>query len=149
VAERLRLPDREVLVAAAYLHDIGYAPALALNDFHPLDSGLHLRGLGQDRLARLVAHHGSATEEALLRDVSDALGEFRREDSDVARLLDYCDLTVGPNGEDMTPEQRLADVELRYGPDHVVTRALRLAWPRLSEEFGRVNATLAPADQPR
>jgi HD superfamily phosphodiesterase len=95
VAQRIRPPDRDVLVAAAYLHDIGYAPALALTEFHPLDGGRHVRDLGQDRLANLVVHHGSAAEEAFLRDLSEALSEFARENSDLDLLLDYCDLTVG------------------------------------------------------
>ncbi|MDA8044256.1 MAG: HD domain-containing protein [Actinomycetota bacterium] len=148
LATRLAVPDGDVLVAAAYLHDIGYAPVLAIEGFHPLDGGVYLRNVGQDRLATLVAHHGGAAEEALVRDLSDALRQFRREDSDIARILDYCDLTVGPNGEDMTPQERLADVESRYGPDHVVTRSLRSAWPRLEEELTAVGRMLSASAQP-
>ena len=47
----------ELLVAAAYLHDIGYAPELRDTMFHPLDAARFLRGGGRERLARLVAHH--------------------------------------------------------------------------------------------
>ena len=32
-----------VLVAAAWLHDIGYSPALAVTGFHPLDGARFLR----------------------------------------------------------------------------------------------------------
>ena len=148
IADRLGLADRDVLVASAYLHDIGYAPVLALSSFHPLDGGRHLQELGEERLAVLVANHGGAAEEALLRDLAGAMAEFRREDSDVARVLDYCDLTVGPAGEAMTSEERLADVEARYGADHAVAKGLRLAWPRLMEEVAWVEAHLA-ATQPR
>ncbi|HLH45888.1 MAG TPA: HD domain-containing protein [Acidimicrobiales bacterium] len=148
VADRLGLAERDVLVAAAYLHDIGYAPVLAVAAFHPLDGGRHLRELGEERLAVLVANHGGAAEEALLRELAAELAQFQREDSDVARVLDYCDLSVGPSGQAMTPEERLADVEARYGADHVVTRGLYLAWPRLMEEVAWVEARLA-ADQPR
>ena len=42
--------DRELLVAAAYLHDIGYAPELAATGFHPLDGARHLRSLGDEDL---------------------------------------------------------------------------------------------------
>jgi hypothetical protein len=149
LATRLAVPEGDVLVAAAYLHDIGYAPVLAIEGFHPLDGGVHLRNVGRDRLATLVAHHGGATEEALLWDLADALNQFRREDSGVARILDYCDLTVGPSGEDMTPQERLADVEGRYGPDHVVTRSLRSAWPRLEEEVAAVGRMLSASAQPK
>ncbi len=34
--------DRPVLVAAAWLHDIGYAPILRRSGFHPLDGAWHL-----------------------------------------------------------------------------------------------------------
>ena len=33
----------DVVAAAAWLHDIGYAPALHGCDFHPLDGALYLR----------------------------------------------------------------------------------------------------------
>ena len=43
--------DHELLVAAAYVHDIGYAPELAATRFHPLDGAKHLRSLGEEDLA--------------------------------------------------------------------------------------------------
>ena len=53
--------DRSVLIAAAWLHDIGYAPALRRTWFHPIDGGLHLLRHGWDpRIAALVAHHSGA-----------------------------------------------------------------------------------------
>jgi len=57
VASVLALPDDELLVAAAWLHDIGYAPALAVTGFHPLDGAVYLDRLGHRRLACLVANH--------------------------------------------------------------------------------------------
>lgn len=36
--------DRKVLVAAAWLHDIGYAPAVSRTGFHPLDGALRRKG---------------------------------------------------------------------------------------------------------
>ena len=56
--------DRGVLVAAAYLHDIGYAAELVVHGFHPLDGALWLRAQSQERLAGLVAHHTGAIFEA-------------------------------------------------------------------------------------
>ena len=58
------MPAILLLVAAAWLHDIGYAPTLAATVFHPLDGARHLRALGHERLARLVAYHSSARWEA-------------------------------------------------------------------------------------
>ncbi|GAA4968844.1 HD domain-containing protein [Kineococcus glutinatus] len=55
-AARLRL-DPDVVAAAAWLHDVGYAPPLVDTGFHPLDRGTDARsgddglkdhGLGRD-----------------------------------------------------------------------------------------------------
>jgi HD superfamily phosphodiesterase len=51
----LSAEDGDVLVAAAFLHDVGYAPSLNRLGFHPGDGARFLRGHGQDRLAYLVA----------------------------------------------------------------------------------------------
>jgi HD superfamily phosphodiesterase len=59
--------EHQVLVAAAYLHDVGYAPSLANSGFHPLDGARWLTGLGHDRLAGLVANHSGSKHEAALR----------------------------------------------------------------------------------
>ncbi len=37
VGEAFNEDDRCCLIAAAYLHDIGYAPALKQTGFHPID----------------------------------------------------------------------------------------------------------------
>jgi hypothetical protein len=125
--------DADILVAAAYLHDIGYAPELAVTGFHPLDGARHLRTLGHERLAGLVAHHTRARHEARLRGLEEALADFEDEDSLVSAALAYGDLITGPSGERMTPERRLIDVETRYGSGSPVTRGLRAAWPELME----------------
>jgi len=140
--------DREVLVAAAYLHDIGYAPEVAVTGFHPLDGARHLRALGHCRLAGLVAHHTGARHEARLRGLQEELTEFEDEASLVTVALAYCDLTTGPSGEWMTPEQRLLDVEVRYGEDSPVTRGLRTGWPELMNTVGQVEALSGQTRQP-
>jgi hypothetical protein len=115
--------EAEALIAAAYLHDIGYAPQLAVSDFHPLDGGRYLRALGHERLACLVAHHSGARNEALLRRLGPYL-EFDREVSLVASALTYCDMTTGPDGEPMTVRHRIDEIVQRYGPDHVTARGI-------------------------
>jgi len=48
----------QLLVAAAWLHDIGYAPRLRDSGFHPLDGARHLRAIGwPPAICNLVAHH--------------------------------------------------------------------------------------------
>ena len=100
VAGVLTPEDADVLVAAAYLHDIGYAPALAMEGFHPLDGARWLADQGYERLAGLVAHHSGAKYEAALRGLAAELAAYREENSLVAAALAYCDLTTGPAGGD-------------------------------------------------
>ncbi len=144
----LAAEDADVLVAAAYLHDIGYAPELAITGFHPLDGARHLRVLGHERLAGLVAHHTQGRHEARLRGLQEALAEFDDEDSLVSGALAYCDLTTGPSGERMTPVQRLLDVEARYGEDSPVTNGLRAAWPDLMHSIDQVAELRTQAAEP-
>src|ERR1700722_19588765 len=58
--------DTGTVTAAAWLHDIGYAPDLHDTGFHPLDGARYLRrtGLVSDVVCRLVAHHSCAAIEA-------------------------------------------------------------------------------------
>jgi HD domain len=133
VADRLDLRDG-TLVAAAWLHDIGYGPDLVETGFHPLDGGRYLRrsGVG-DRLARLVAHHSCAVYEARVRGFErELLAEFDREESPTSDALVYCDMTTGPAGEVVGFLERMDEIEQRYGPGHEVTEALQLSRPDLT-----------------
>jgi hypothetical protein len=58
--------DAELLEAAAWLHDIGYAPGLAITGLHQLDGARYLRDAqhADAMLCRLVAHHSCAIIEA-------------------------------------------------------------------------------------
>jgi hypothetical protein len=117
------------LVAAAWLHDIGYSPELVDTGFHPLDGARYLRRSGfDDRVARLVAHHSAAVFEAQERGLLEQLlGEFEPDESPVADLLWLCDMTVGPLGQDLRVEGRLTEISSRYGPVHLVTRSMARA----------------------
>ncbi|MDF1597267.1 MAG: HD domain-containing protein [Acidimicrobiia bacterium] len=144
LARSLTPEDADVLVAAAYLHDVGYAPKLAISGFHPLDGGRYLRALGHGRLAGLVAYHTGAQHEAKLHGLQQELARFDDEQSLVAAALTYCDLTNGPDGERLTPEQRIIDVEARYGSGSPVTTGLRAAWPQLLDAVCRVEELRRP-----
>jgi HD domain len=119
--------DGALLVAAAWLHDIGYAPELAETGFHPLDGGRHLAKLGAPRLAGLVAHHSGAAIEANLRGLAEEMAEFPDEGSAVRDALWACDMTTSPVGEPVQFEERLAEITRRYGPEHTVPRAISAA----------------------
>jgi hypothetical protein len=141
--------DGEVLMAAAWLHDVGYAPALVVSGFHPLDGARWLLGRGEGRVAGLVAHHTAASAEAELRGLDVELGEFRDEASLVSAALAYCDRTTGPQGQRMDPAERLAEVVQRHGEDSLIVVGLRASWPSLVAAVARVEVELVKADQPR
>ena len=82
VAASFSPEDGDVLVAAAFLHDVGYAPSLNRLGFHPVDGARFLRGLGRERLACLVAHHSGARFEAEERGQVDELAAIRRWEAD-------------------------------------------------------------------
>jgi hypothetical protein len=85
--------ERDLLVATAWLHDIGYAPELRQTGFHPLDGARHLESVGAPaRLVQLVAHHSGAIYEA-------ELAVYEREDSPVLDALIFADMTTGPAGQ--------------------------------------------------
>jgi hypothetical protein len=132
--------ERDLLVAAGYVHDLGYAPQLANNRFHPLDGAQFLRDAGHERLACLVAHHTGAKFEAELRGLTSDLAAFAEERSDPAAALAYADLTVGPAGQPMTPAERRADIIARYGTSGLVPQAIELAWPDLMQAVSEVQA---------
>lgn len=152
IGHALAAADRDLLVAAAYAHDIGYAPSLAILGFHPLDGARYVARAGYGRLAGVVAHHSGAKYEATLRGLEHELAEFADEQSDVTAALAYCDLTTGPDGQRMTPNERLAEIEDRHGPHSVVVRGLRLGWPELLGAAAVIEERLATSGvalQPR
>jgi hypothetical protein len=137
--------DADALVAAAWLHDVGYVDALAASGFHPLDGARWLRSQRFDeRATRLVAHHSGALVEARLRGLEGVLvSEFSPEESPESDALWYCDLTTGPDGQDFDVLERLAEIRSRYGPKHLVTRFVDLAEDRLVASVRRTERRLA------
>jgi putative nucleotidyltransferase with HDIG domain len=137
--------DGAVLVAAAWLHDIGYTPEAVDTGLHALDGARFLRSHGVDeRVCALVAHHSAAMVEAELRGLADQLAaEFDREVSPVADALWFCDMTTGPDGQWVSVEERFTEIRARYGPGHVVTEFITRAAPVLSEAARRTQQRMA------
>jgi hypothetical protein len=119
--------EAALLQAAATLHDVGYAPAIAHTGFHPLDGAVHLQALGlPDRLVGLVAHHSEAELLGPQYGVHDLSRRFHRERSLLADALVYADMHSAPDGQPIRAEHRLADIARRK-PDPVEqVRAQRL-----------------------
>ena len=125
---------RRMLLSAAWLHDVGYG----LGDvFHPIAGARALRAAGQERLARIVAHHSGAAMEAALRDLSPIAREFPPpvgSDGLILTLLDASDVTSGPRGERVDPYRRLRDLVARRGADSPAVRVLVSTVDRLSQD---------------
>jgi hypothetical protein len=147
VAKQLSLPDD--LVAAAWLHDIGYAPGLVETGFHPLDGARYLRRMEIDaQVVSLVAYHSCAQIEADVRGLGAELAlEFSPADPLLSDALLYCDMTTGPDGDHVRPADRLVEIRGRYGPDHEVTQFVERAASEILTTAGRVEEMLAV--QPR
>jgi putative nucleotidyltransferase with HDIG domain len=137
LAEVLSAEDADLLVAAALLHDVGYAPSLNRLGFHAVDGARFLRAQGQERLARLVAHHSGARFEAEERGLVEELAAFPVEDGPVMDALTFADMTTGPAGQPMTLAQRIEEVQRRYPSDDPVHRAIIRARPLLQAAIDR------------
>ncbi|WP_369794604.1 HD domain-containing protein [Kutzneria sp. 744] len=125
VALALEPVDRPVLIAAAWLHDIGYAGAVRASGLHQLDGARYLAGLGvAGRVCGLVAHHSGAASVAALVGLGPQLAEFPDERGPVRDALWYCDLTTSPDGLPVSLRTRIVELCARRGPDDLVVRAL-------------------------
>jgi putative nucleotidyltransferase with HDIG domain len=141
--------DGDVLGAAALLHDIGYSPALVDTGFHPVDGARFLRHevAADERVVSLVAYHSCAFLEAEVRVLVSELAEFAPGCALMSDALIYCDMTTSPDGIEVTPAERIAEIIDRYEPDGPVGRFIRVARPSLcaaSERIGRVLAQARP-----
>lgn len=139
--------DRELLVIAAWLHDVGYAPVLAKVRFHPIDGARFLTGRGADRrLCALIAHHSAAAVEAEERGLIAELATWECEKGPVADALWMADMTTGPRGEQFSYADRLAEILSRYQPESPVARAMKRARPEVERA---INDTRGRLDRQR
>ena len=134
--------DADLLEAAAWLHDIGYAPRLATTGLHQLDGARYLRDTqhADPMLCRLVAHHSCAIIEAGERGLADILSsEFDPAPDALASVLTCCDMTTSPDGEPVPVDRRLAEIHARYGPGNLVSRSIRRATPMILRAVEQVH----------
>lgn len=143
VARALGAPD--LLVSAAYLHDVGYAAPACDTGLHQLDGARYLRSIGApDELTSLVAHHTKAAVEAAARGLDGQLrGEFRPpSDTELLDLLTYCDMTTSARGRRVSVDERFGCIYDRYPPGHLVSRSMRRAEPHLRRVVAAVEERL-------
>ena len=144
-AQRLPLEVREadLVVGAAWLHDIGYVPALQRSGMHAVDGALYLNLMGAPaRLVSLVAYHTGAAFEAEERGMTGQLLQFAPPPEPMLDALTYVDLTTDLTGQAVTVEQRLDGIFSRYEPQHPVHRAVTRSRPYLEASAGRAAARL-------
>jgi putative nucleotidyltransferase with HDIG domain len=149
VAEELaqELGVAPVVVAAAWLHDIGYAPTVVSSGFHPLDGARFLADRGAPaELVSLVAHHTGAAAEAEERGLDAELAEFARPDEQQLDVLTLVDLTTGPDGDNVAEPDRINEILSRYAPDHPVHRAVSRSRSSLLASCRRARRALGLPD---
>jgi hypothetical protein len=74
------------------------------------------------------------------------LEKFPDEGTLTTDSLLYCDMTTGPDGQDFDVEERLSEIDSRYGPEHLVYRFISRARPSL---IGTVRKVEQELRQPR
>lgn len=118
------------VVTAAMLHDIGYARSLAHTGFHPVDGATALRTNGfAPVVCDLVATHTGARWEAVERGIDPTeIDVFVADEPGIEQLRDvltWADLNTSPQGEPISPEDRIAEILTRYDEGHPVGRSVR------------------------
>jgi hypothetical protein len=132
------------VVDAAWLHDIGYSPAVSSSGFHPLDGARWLRdeGFCEDTCS-LVAWHTGAIHEARERRLEDELrAEFAPPTPSALDALTWADLTSSPSGDVVSPEVRLEETLDRYKPGSAVRLAIAAGLRDLLESTERIEQLL-------
>lgn len=138
--------DRATLVAAAWLHDIGYSEWVRDTGFHPVDGARYLRSRGwSTQLSDLVAHHSGARFVAGACGMSRELDEFTFLEDSVSDALTIADQTSGPCGQVMVLDDRLREMLTRHGPESANSRAHQRRAPYLVAALARVSTRLSLA----
>ncbi|MEP9394910.1 MULTISPECIES: HD domain-containing protein [Gordonia] len=139
--------DRDILVAAAWLHDIGYVPALRDTGFHPVDGARYLCAHTWPKLiADLVAHHSGARFVADERGLGSVLAAFDFTEDALSDALTIADQTAGPCGRVMLVEDRMIDMLARHGSESPNARAHDRRAPYFRAARDRVRRRLVAAD---
>jgi len=140
-AERLAAGGGQVssrLVSAAWLHDLGYADAVRVSGFHPLDGARYLQKNGAPAaVVSLVAYHSGAEYEAEERGLAAELAEIPPPDPNDLAVLTLLDFTNGPTGESTTVAERIDEILSRYDESDPVHRAVTRSRPTIMASCAR------------
>lgn len=123
---------KDELIKTAYLHDIGYSIKLVRTGYEPLDGAMYCldQQYGSDIVAAIMFHSGSY--ESVKRNFPDLLsiyGKYNGLLTERAKLyidlITYCDLHRSSTGEPVTYEERMKEIEHRYGYNHNLTLTMK------------------------
>jgi len=149
IAGTVDLVDRPVLLAAAWLHDIGYAPIAVRSGFHQLGGARLAQRLGWPlRIVALIAHHSGAIFVARGNGWADSLLAYPDEQSPVTDALLYADQSTGSRGEFLPAAERIERSLSRHGPRSAQARVAPQRGAFLLESVTRVQRQLAQATIP-
>jgi hypothetical protein len=144
----------DAIVAASWLHDVGYALDIALTGFHPVDGARFAMDAGMpDLVVRLIAFHTGADFEAQQRGLLAELREFTRPPMDILDIVTFVDMTTSPTGEPIDARDRVAEILTRYEPEDPVFDAVSRSASELLAAVERVDGRRRGAEaavaQPR
>ncbi|MCX5041737.1 HD domain-containing protein [Aldersonia sp. NBC_00410] len=136
--------DRDALIAAAWLHDIGKVPALHDTGLHGVDGARFLRRSGWPaRVYNLVAYHSGSRFIAPLRGLATELREFTDTDDEATDALTLADQTTSQDGAELDLDERIADMLARHAPDSPTVLAHPLREGYLRAVANRVSGRIA------
>ncbi len=154
VAPILDPEHADSIVAAAWLHDVGYAPGLAVTGFHPVDGAQFALDAGMpDLVVRLIAFHTGAEIEAQQRGLVMQMQQFAPPPTEILDVVTFADMTTSPTGQPIAAADRVAEILARYAPGSLVHDAVSRSAPELFAAVERVSERLrrigAACPQPR
>ncbi|MFW0789929.1 HD domain-containing protein [Gordonia sp. CPCC 205333] len=139
LAQSYPVTVREVLLAAAWLHDVGYSESVRDCGFHPVDGARFVLSQGFPELvASLIAYHTGATVEAEERGLTSELAPFTHPPTELLDALTSADMMTGPDGVAVSPAARVEEILTRYPAEDPVHRAVSRSAPELLAAVARV-----------
>ena len=134
--------DAELLAVSAILHDVGYAPNAVATGQHMIDGARYLADVVgiEPLICSVIAYHSSSRWEAAELGLAEELSRFEPPPQLLEDAITWCDLSTTPDGGEVDPVDRLDEVLSRYGPGHVVFRAVTAARPSMLASIDRIRA---------
>ena len=113
--------DADLLEANAWLHDIGYAPGLAVTGLHALDGARYLRDAqhADAMLCRLVAHHSCA-----IIDAGERVGSIQHREGPGPRPSHAAPGQILLAAAGVQASTQARGVRERLAPEHAVMRGM-------------------------